>query len=149
MFSTVSFYDFCERQNHCPKSKKYHFGNTGTERLSLNGNPRVNLHLSDNSCLYDIDYIIQSISPRTIQRKTSFTKIEPEGKGIMIILLSQLVECLQLKIRFFIFDKSLQNPWKRASKDISNVVFCPFVPKYPYISLFDFLNFRSFENLKN
>ena len=41
MFSSVYFYDFCERQNHCPKSKNYHFGNTGTERLSLNGNPRV------------------------------------------------------------------------------------------------------------
>ena len=41
--STVYFYDFCERQNHCPKSKNYHFGNTGTERLSLNGNPRVDL----------------------------------------------------------------------------------------------------------
>ena len=41
MFSTVYFYDFCERQNYCPKSKNYHFGNTGTERLSLNGNRQV------------------------------------------------------------------------------------------------------------
>ena len=42
MFSTVDFYGFCGRQNHSPKSKNYHFGNTGTERLSLNGNRRVN-----------------------------------------------------------------------------------------------------------
>ena len=32
----------CGRQNHCPKSKNYQSGNTGTERLSLNGNRRVN-----------------------------------------------------------------------------------------------------------
>ena len=42
MFLTVYFYDLCEHQNHCPKSKNYHFGKTGTECLSLNGNRRVN-----------------------------------------------------------------------------------------------------------
>ena len=41
IFQTVYFYDFCGRQNHCPKSKCYHRGNTGTERLSMNGNGRV------------------------------------------------------------------------------------------------------------
>ena len=33
MFSIIYFYDFCGRQNHCPNSKNYNLGNTGTERL--------------------------------------------------------------------------------------------------------------------
>ena len=44
MVTTVYFYDFCGRQNHCPKSKNYHIGNTGTERLSLKGNRRVKVY---------------------------------------------------------------------------------------------------------
>ena len=46
LVSTVNFYDFYGRHYSCSKSKNYHFGNMATERLSLNGNRRVNIRIN-------------------------------------------------------------------------------------------------------